>query len=275
MNPALIATALNGARRGKTDHPALPLTLEETVVEAQACHAAGSAMLHLHERDEAGRHSLDAGRYGEALAELARQIPGMLVQITTEAVGIFEPEAQYECLKTVRPAFASVAVREMARDAKVAAQLYHFAVEAGVSIQHILYSAEDLALLQAWRSGGVVPSDQQANVLFVLGRYTKGMVSDPRDLLPFLSAVPSDATWMVCAFGRMEAACSMAALALGGHVRVGFENNLHLPGGELAQRNADLVSLAAAAARHIARPQADAEAARRLLDAPPRSSTPA
>lgn len=267
MAPVLIAAALNGARKGKREHPALPLTLDEILAEARACHAAGAAMLHLHVRDRHGGHSLDPGLYAEALTELRRQLPEMLVQITTEAAEIYRPEAQLACLEALRPEFASVAVREIARDATVAARLYRFAAEAGVSVQHILYDPGDLAQLLAWRASGLVPAAGGCNLLFVLGRYERPTPSDPRDLLPFLTAAPNDATWMVCAFGPSEAACTMAALALGGHMRVGFENNLNLPTGERAARNADLVALAAAAARHIACPLADAETARTIMQA--------
>ena len=62
------------------------------------------------------------------------------------------------------------------------------------------------------------------------------------DLLPFLApGEPRFGPWMVCAFGRDEAACVSTAALLGGHVRVGFENNLLLPDGSTARTNADLV----------------------------------
>src|SRR5208283_5466924 len=64
----------------------------------------------------------------------------------------------------------------------------------------------------------------------------------PSDLLPFLAPeAPRFPHWTVCAFGRREAACVTAGALLGGHVRVGFENNLALPTGERAESNAELV----------------------------------
>lgn len=241
MKPVLITVAPNGARRGKADHPALPMTLPEIIAESRACHAAGAALLHLHVRDTAGRHSLDAGLYGEALAALAAEIPGLLVQITTEAAGRYDPAAQFECLRAVRPACASVAVREIAADADIAARFYHLAADIGTLVQHILYDLQDLAQLCRWWADGTVPPGPRT-VLFVLGRYADAQQGHPRDLLPFLAAMPSDVTWSVCAFGGKEAACCATAMALGGHVRVGFENNLLLPDGQIAKGNADLVT---------------------------------
>ena len=93
--------APNGARRGKADHPALPITIDDIVATATACHSAGADALHLHVRDEQGAHSLDAGRYLETLAALSSALPDMPVQITTEAAGVFDVATQMKCLQVV------------------------------------------------------------------------------------------------------------------------------------------------------------------------------
>ena len=67
--------APNGARRIKKDHPAVPLTINETVETAKACYKEGAEAIHLHVRDENGQHVLDAGLYKEALNELENQVP--------------------------------------------------------------------------------------------------------------------------------------------------------------------------------------------------------
>jgi len=99
----------------------------------------------------------------------------------------------------------------------------------------------------------------------VLGRYTKGQISAPADLLPFLVAGGLGHSWGLCAFGRRETACAVLAAALGGHPRVGFENNLHLPDGTEAPDNAALVAAVAAGAAAIGRPLADADQARAVM----------
>ena len=94
--PLVIAVAPNGARRGKADHPRLPLTLDEIAHEAARCREAGAAMLHLHVRDAEGRHVLDAGLYRETIAAV-RCAAGadFLIQITTEAVGRYAPPSRW------------------------------------------------------------------------------------------------------------------------------------------------------------------------------------
>jgi len=87
-----------------------------------------------------------------------------------------------------------------------------------------------------------------ATLLFVLGRYSAGQRSDPSDLLPFLQAwadggaLTANVPWAMCAFGPREAECALTAALLGGHARLGFENNMALPDGSTAPDNAALVT---------------------------------
>jgi uncharacterized protein (DUF849 family) len=104
-------------------------------------------------------------------------------------------------------------------------------------------------------------------LLFVLGRYTTGQTSDPKDLLPFLREHAGREPWAICAFGAAEHACVTAAAAMGGHVRVGFENNLKLKNNQIAPDNADLVLQAADAARCLGRPLASANDIRQQFGA--------
>jgi uncharacterized protein (DUF849 family) len=108
--------------------------------------------------------------------------------------------------------------------------------------QIILYSPAEAISLKQLMTRGIVPFDD-VPVLYVLGRYVTGQTSTPQDLLPFLAAEqPVFSHWTTCAFGQYEAQCVLTSVLLGGHVRVGFENNRTLPDGTTAKSNADLVS---------------------------------
>ncbi|THH34374.1 3-keto-5-aminohexanoate cleavage protein [Aliishimia ponticola] len=218
----LLMAAPNGARKTKDDHPELPITLPETVACARACHAAGADALHLHVRDAAGAHSLDPGLYRAALDALAEAVPQMRVQVTTEAAGQFTPAQQFATLQALVPDWTTLSVREMATDPGLAREVYAFCADHRIEVQHILYDAQDAALLSGLQDTGILGGD--ASVILVLGRYTKGMVSDPDDLPAFLAALPPVGRWMLCAFGRREHDCLRAAARLGGDLRVGFEN---------------------------------------------------
>lgn len=101
---AVICVAPSGARRTSVDHPALPITTAQIAREAAACAEAGASVIHLHVRDEAGRHSLDAQRYRAAI-EAIRQAVGerLLVQVTTEAVGMYSPPEQISLIHASHP----------------------------------------------------------------------------------------------------------------------------------------------------------------------------
>lgn len=287
--PIVLAVAPNGARRGRNDHPALPLTTDEIAATARACAEAGAAMLHLHVRDAAGRHLLDLDAYAAA-CRAVRQAAGqaLLLQLTTEAAGRYGPAEQAALLRGMRralgpvlgdgPLFASLGLREVdgalrdgGLDEAALARLFADAAADGIRLQVILYDRADLQRYLQLRARGLV-ADPRPALLFVLGRYAADGQSRPDALLPFLTetiapaaALPPGWSWMVCAFGARESACALAAAALGGHARLGFENNLLLSDGRTAPDNAALVAQLAAALPLAGRRPADAAEAARIL----------
>jgi 3-keto-5-aminohexanoate cleavage enzyme len=267
INPAIIMAAPNGARKTSKDHPALPVSIGETVTEAVQCYTAGASILHAHVRGLEDEHVLDAGLYQELITEMQNQLPSMLVQITTEAVGLYTPQQQRDCVKAVVPEMTSVALREMTSDFKdlaFAKSFYHWADEAEVHVQHIVYNADELSKFLLLREDGVIPESQHC-ILFVLGRYAADFQSSPADLEPFLKNNLSSLDWFVCAFGAQEQASVHAAINHGGHGRIGFENNLLLPDGNIASSSAELVTELAKAVTADGRAIATAEQSRQLL----------
>lgn len=237
-----LTVAPNGARLRKSEHAGVPTTEEELVETAQACFNAGAGMIHLHVRENDESHSLDSVRYRSAITAIGQAVPGMAIQITTESGGIFDVAAQLACLREVAPDAASVAVREIARDPSLSAEFYRTASELAVSLQHIVYSPEDLETLVSWIEEGVVP-DGSHEILVVLGRYSDGKLAKPEDLGTFLPLIESSRfRWTLCAFGKHEQACLLAALHAGGHARIGFENNTVAPDGTVFSDNQSSVS---------------------------------
>ena len=272
LPPLAVAVAPNGARRTKADHPALPMTAGEIAGEAARCAERGASMIHLHVRDGEGRHSLDADLYREAISAIRREAgSALIIQVTTEAVGRYHPIEQMAVIRELRPEAASVALKELIPDEAAegqAADFHRWALAAGLGLQHILYSASDVSRLIDLTKRGIVPDDR-LHGLFVLGRYTAGQRSDPFALLDFLNVWPERHPWSLCAFGQAETASLAAAAALGGHVRVGFENSIIRPDGSPAVSNAEAVArvstLAVAMGRPIATPR-EARAIYRIDD---------
>ncbi|MBY8916744.1 3-keto-5-aminohexanoate cleavage protein [Nitratireductor sp. L1-7-SE] len=243
---AAIAVAPNGGRRTRADHPALPQTARQLAEAASACLDAGAAMIHCHVRDDQGRHILDADAYRDAIGAIRKAVGERLViQITTEAVGRYGVHEQMDVVRQVRPEAVSLALRELVPDAsheEEFSKFLSFMRAENIAPQIILYHPEEALQLKRMMAHGLIPFPD-IPVLYVLGRYTEGQRSDPADLLPFLDeAMPDFAHFMVCAFGPREAACVTAGCLLGGHARVGFENNLYLASGAIAPDNAAIVS---------------------------------
>lgn len=272
-----LAVAPNGARRTHVDHPALPMTPAELGDCAKACLDAGAAMIHLHVRKADGTHSLEVPDYEAGIAAVKRAVGDELVlQVTTEAVGIYTPEQQIATVRALHPEAISMALREVMPDdahAPAAEAFFDWVWQERIAAQYILYDTVDVANYWRLRAKGAIAPGRHW-VLFVLGRYSRGQLSSPSDLLPFLNAwregavaagVPDDAAaWAMCAFGPREAECALAAVLQGGHARIGFENNLYLPDGTVSPGNAASLGALTAAAAPLALHPMDAEALRAL-----------
>lgn len=240
--PSLMV-APNGASRTRADHPALPVTLDEVTDTARACVAEGADGLHLHLRDADQRHLLDAGAYREALAHLAAELPGLPVQITTEAGGIYAPDHQKRVALDSGATLVSAAWREIVAE-DGATEFYEACHGAGIAIQHILYAPEDAEGLARTLPRPML-DDPNLQLIFVLGRYVDGQQSTPAMLHPFLDWMAAQGIapdWGLCAFGPGETACLAAAHAAGGKLRVGFENSLLNADGSTARDNAERVA---------------------------------
>jgi uncharacterized protein (DUF849 family) len=276
MSNLVIMVAPNGARKGRADHPNLPITIDEVARDAVQCRAAGVQAVHVHVRDDEGRHSIDARRY-IAATEAVRRLAGddLIVQMTTEAVGVFTPPQQIEAVRAVRPEAVSIAVKELVPDASAegaAAGLYQWAIENRIAVQHIVYSADELDRMLDLVARGIIPG-RRHSLIFPLGRYVANQESNPAELIPFAARVLDHGgaerfDWWVCAFGASETASLVATAALGGHCRIGFENSFINADGSRAASNAERVGDLRKALAGIRRPPASRAETLRALGRP-------
>lgn len=281
MEPIMLAVAPNGARKTTEQLPTIPVTPEALAHTAKAVCEAGAAMLHLHIRDAKQQHTLDPERYRQAITAVQGAVGDrLIVQITSEAVGIYTPEQQIQIIDALAPEAVSLALREYIPDpADEAAEQRACAFFArthqrGIYAQYILYSPEEVAYFGRLRKAGRIPGKKVA-VLFVLGKKhapagDQATWSVPEDLDPFLATFDgslklAETLFSVCAFGGNEQACMLHTVACGGHVRIGFENNHHMPDGSQAPSNTALVQSLVQALQAQTRPLADATTARTLL----------
>src|SRR5690606_25234195 len=138
-----------------------PAGLARTAAE---CQDAGAAMIHVHVRDGADRHLLDADAYRAAITAISAEVgEGMVIQITSEALGIYRPEQQMAVVRAVKPQAASLALRELMPDTTNEAAFGDFLQwmkAERVAPQFIVYEPEEAVRLDALRRRGIVPFDE-------------------------------------------------------------------------------------------------------------------
>lgn len=147
-NKLILMVAPNGARRMKADHPAIPISAVELANCSTEILEAGASVIHLHVRDNQGRHSLDPEHYKDAIKQIKHQVgKKLIIQITTEAVGIYTIEQQIHCVREVKPEAISVALREICPDElseHVAADFFKWCADQCIWVQIILYSVDEV-----------------------------------------------------------------------------------------------------------------------------------
>ena len=203
-------------------------------------------MLHLHVRDKQQQHTLDADCYRAAMTAVRARVGDSLVlQVTSEAVDAYTREEQMAMVRALRPEAVSLGLRELCPDDKAeveAAAFFAWLRKEQIWPQYILYSADDVSRFDRMRRRGVF-TDEHPFCLLVMGRYSEALEGNLSELTAMLEAADcNEFPWAVCCFGRFENEAMLAATDTGGHVRIGFENNLSLPDGSVARDNAQLIN---------------------------------
>ncbi len=264
--PFILMCAPNGARRLKADHSALPINPAEIAACAEEVYETGASILHLHVRDPDGKHSLDPEYYLPAI-DAVRKLVGrqLIIQVTTEAVGQYMRDEQKEVVKAVRPEAVSFALREICGSEDLVldtADFFGWMRAENIFPQIILYDEQDVTRFMGMKRRGVFATDKPF-VLCVLGRHEVEASGKLEGFAANLSA--ESVPWAVCGFGENEHGLPALAAKLGGHVRVGFENNIWRQDGTLAVNNAELVTAAKDAVERSGRTLAKADDVREMF----------
>lgn len=267
MDKLIITAALTGAEVSREQQPALPLTPDEIARAAEECAAAGASIVHVHARRPDGTPTQDKAIYAEIIDKVRARC-NVIVQVSTGgAVGMTAAErlAPVE----LRPEMATLSMGSVnfgddvflnppADMAAFLAAMKEFRVKPEFEI----FDAGMLHSLQRWLKKGLVEAPLHLD--FVLG-VPGAMAGMPESLMFLRSQLPPDATWTVAGIGAAQLPLAAIAIALGGHVRVGFEDNIWYRKGELAASNAQLVERIARIARELDRPLATPDEARDML----------
>jgi 3-keto-5-aminohexanoate cleavage enzyme len=263
----ILTAAIVGAEITRAQTPYLPITAAEIADEAARCRDAGASVIHLHVRNPDGTPSQSRALFGEAI-ERIREKTDVVVQASTGgAVGMGVDERAD--LLAARPEMATlncgtlnfgddvfVNTRPLIRD--LARRIRASGAVMELECYEVGHVDEALAL----HAEGLLPAP--LHFQFVLG--IAGGIGAREDVVRFMaSQIPVGASWAVAAVGRHQKPMTELAMRLGGHARVGLEDNIYLSKGVLAEGSAPLVARAADYARSVGREVVDPARARHLL----------
>ncbi len=274
----LITVAPTGAETAKPDAPALPVTLEELVVAARDCAAAGASVVHVHIRDDAARPTLDLGRLRDTVAAL-RESTDLVVQLSTGGA-VSDPEADRLRVLEAEPDAASCTMGTVNFGPDVFLNRWEFVVELHrrmrdrkIVPEYEIFDLGHLAALHRLLDKHGAPYGGHVHCDFVMG-VPGGMPGTVQALTAAVGMLPAGATFAATGIGRSTLPVMFAALSAGGHLRVGMEDTLSYAAGQPVRDNAQLVARAAELARIAQRPPMPVDEARALLGMRDRRSPP-
>jgi len=287
MGRTIITCALTGAQQGRAANPGLPAQPDEIVAQGLDAWRAGAAVLHLHARDPSGAATADVGIFRRIVEGLKAAGCDAVINLTTGgAVAGLALEERLRVVPALRPDIASFSVGAGAllgrwdrREGRWAgdrfvplfgshAELERVArlfLEHGVRPELEIYHAGMLNTLRALFERGVFAAPLWVN--FVMGIPGECTPASVRELVYMVDRLPEGARWLVSAIGaRNHFRMLGAVVAMGGHVRVGLEDNLWIAPGQLARSNAELVEKAARILNELGATPASPDEARELLN---------
>lgn len=267
MDKLIITAAMIGAEVTREHNPNLPVTPSEIAEAAYDCYNAGASIVHLHVREDDQTPTQSGDRFRETI-KLIKAKCNIIIQVSTGgAVGMTAEERLQPVY--LKPEMATLSTGSV-----------NFGDDVFLNPPSYL---EEFAW--AMQENGVRPEIEVFDVGMInnaLQLVKKGLLEEPlhydfvmgvpggipgtlKNLLHLAECIPPGSTWTVAGMGRHELPLGTAAIIMGGHVRVGFEDNIYYDKGILAQSNAQLVERIVRVADIHSRPVATPDEARKIL----------
>lgn len=276
--PCIVSCALSGVVANRDQCPAIPYTPEEYAREARRAWEAGAAMVHIHARTPDGAPSFEVEDYRNIRDAIVAACP-VVINFSTGAVGV-SVEHRVRYLQEVRPAVAALNMGSM-NYAKYNPKKKRFVFDFVFANPH----AEIVAFLDAMREAGIKPEMEcfdTGHIGSIAPLVDMGLVGPPflvslivgvvggipatvDNLLHQVSQLPPDTEWQVVGISLDQWRMLAAAVAIGGNVRVGLEDNFYLSAGQMARSNGELVEKAVRMVRDQGREVATVEQCRARL----------
>ncbi len=266
MDPLIITCAPVGAEISPDQTPYLPYTPTLLGETARAVRDAGGSIVHVHCRNDDGTNTHAVERFREAF-EAVRANSDLIVQFSTGGAIGMSPEERAGVL-ALKPEMATLTCGSVnfgddifENSFPIMRRILAAMNEFGVRPELEIFDKGHVANARRLAKEGLLTFPQHVDL--VLG-VPGGLEATVQNLCDLVDDLPSGCTWSVAGIGRQQLPMAMAAIAMGGHVRVGLEDNLYYSKGRLA-RNEELVARVARIAAEAGRPVATPDEARKIL----------
>ncbi|CAJ0790405.1 3-keto-5-aminohexanoate cleavage enzyme [Ralstonia condita] len=281
----IITVATTGGLHGKEANPNLPEQPGEIVQAMQDAYNAGASVAHIHVRDKQGLTTADLDTYSEVVGGINSRCPGMITQVGNGIGARYVRGRQYPAIGfTQEQRMALLDINPRPDMLTVNAGSFHFqhkftevlfdnskawntefingCNERGIHNELEVYDLSHIDNMIKLRDRGVLKGPMHFSL--VLG-IDGGVPASPKNLMILVDALPEGSSWQVVTIGKHQIPLSMMALAMGGNIRVGFEDNVYIEHGVLAVSNAQFVEKAVRIARELGREIATPEEAREMM----------
>jgi len=284
----IISCAVTGAADSKGANPAVPVTPEEIANEAIAANKAGAAIVHIHVRNpETGKASMDPKLYKEVVDRIRDANAPVIINLTTGPGARLIPdldnpseiaagsvmksaEERVEHVVENKPDICSLDVatmnfgdRPMVNAPDMLNKMATLIQDAGVKPELEVFDTGHVRLANHMVETGVI-KDEKPLYQLCLG-IPWGAPASAETMMLMRDMLPANANWASFGISRFEFPMVASAVLLGGHCRVGLEDNLYIARGELASGNAQLVARAVEIVESMGSEVADEKQAREIL----------
>ena len=273
MEKLIITAAICGAEVTKEQHPAVPYTVEEIVREAKSAVDAGAAIVHLHVREDDGTPTQSKARFKECIDAIYKVCPDViLIPSTGGAVGMtaeerLQPTELFPEMATLDCGTCNFGDDVFENTMPMMRDFGKRMLENNIKPEYECFEMGHLdTVLNMAKKGQVPGAPMQFNFVLGVPGCTPATVSN---LCWLVNAIPAGSTWTATGIGRHAFTLAAPAIAMGGNVRVGFEDNLYLERGVLAKSNGELVAKVVRIAKELGRPIATSAEAREILGLKP------
>jgi 3-keto-5-aminohexanoate cleavage enzyme len=269
MEKLIITAAICGAEVLKEHNPAVPYTVEECVREAKSAFEAGASIIHLHVREDDGTPTQRKERFKVIMDAIYKACPGVIIQPSTGgAVGMtnderLQPTELLPEMATLDCGTCNFGGDDIFENSENTIKYFgKKMIERGIKPECEVFDKSMIEMALRLSKKGFI--NNPIHFDFVMG-VNGGIGGDLRDFIFLRGSIPADSTYTVAGIGRYEFPLAMAAIIDGGHVRVGFEDNVYISKGVLAKSNGELVEKVVRMAKEMGREIANPTETRKIL----------